>query len=146
MSRSKQHGWFRFGPASYAVGLALIVSAAIFNVSLDKLPPKHLYSLPDFLVDPYDRAGPLGLTLCLAGFGMLLVMLGFLGTLRQNSTQSSSVEQVSDSVADAATSSPQGGTTRSSSMVLATQKYVGKRPFEKARSAVASDPPTAAES
>jgi hypothetical protein len=145
MSRSRQHGSFRFGTGAYAVGLALIVSAAIFNVSLDKLPPRHLYSLPDFLVDPYDRAGPMGLTLCLAALGMFLVMLGFLGSFRK-STRSSAGEEVSDSVADAATSSTQGGPTRSSSMVLATQKYVGKRPFKKARTAVAADPPAGDES
>jgi len=134
MSRAQPYGHVRFGVATYSVGLALIASATILNLSLDKLPPKELYSLPDFLVLPYDQAGPMGVTLILAGVGIVLVLLGFLGTILRGKSRVDSEESVDDSTTNAgkASSQPQIATDASSGkgvMVMQTQKYLGKKRY-----------------
>src|SRR5215831_13170327 len=114
MSRAKRS--FQWGTVAYSVGLALIVSAAVLNLCLYKLPPKELYSLPDFLVDPYDRAGPMGLTIFLAALGGFIVLLGVLGTLlRGRSTVRSADDQEADSDSDVKDSTQTGSGKKSSS-------------------------------
>jgi hypothetical protein len=145
MPRSKPQGSFQFGTLTYSVGLALIVSAAILNLTLDKLTLQHLYLLPDFLVDPYEQMGTLGVTLLLGGVGVVLVTLGIMGTLRRGQRSLTSGGFLSDSACDADPSA-QAGDSRAGAVVLATQKYVGKRPFDKARSAVVAAPAEPVES
>ena len=67
----------RFAPIAYSIGLATIFSATVLNLCLHKLEPKHLYALPSFVVEPYEAAGSMGVTLVLAGIGLFIMMLGY---------------------------------------------------------------------
>src|SRR5215471_2662826 len=143
MSRAKRS--FQWGTVAYSLGLSLIVSAAVLNLCLYKLPPKELYSLPDFLVDPYDRAGPMGLTIFLAALGGFIVLLGVLGTLlRGRSAVRSADGQETDG--DSGANDLTGSGKKSSStpvvvdsssgqavMVLETQKYFTRKPAKAGR-------------
>jgi len=135
MPRAHSHRSFQFGTLTYSVGLALIVSAAVLNLCLDKLTLQHLYKLPDFLVEPYEQMGNMGVTLVLGGVGLLLVTLGILGTMRRGRVSHTSASYLSDSSCEVAPSG-KSSSFQIGAVELETQKYVGKRPFEKARSCV----------
>ena len=62
------------GQFGNSVGLAVIFSATVLNLCLHKLEPKHLYALPSFVVEPYERAGSMGVTLVFAAIGLFRVL------------------------------------------------------------------------
>src|SRR4051794_27951547 len=86
MPRDTKNSTSRISAVAYSLGLAVIFSATILNFCLHKLPPKHLYSLPSFIVEPYEEGGNLGVTLTLAGFGLFLLLLGYLSTFMTGKT------------------------------------------------------------
>ena len=123
----------RFTPIAYSIGLAIIFSATVLNLCLHKLEPKHLYSLPSFLVEPYEQAGSMGVTVFLAGVGVFIMGLGFLSSLMTGrSTRSGGrVTPEADEVAvysDPRIAVPTASTSSSGAMVLETTKYLGKKP------------------
>jgi hypothetical protein len=123
----------RFSPIAYSVGLAIIFSATVLNLCLHKLEPRHLYSLPSFLIDPYERAGSLGVTLMLAGFGLFVMMLGCLSSLLSGTTSRSGGRPTAETVDDTTYSDPRiavppPATASSGTMMLETTKYMGKKP------------------
>jgi len=133
MSRDKQPSMPRFSAIAYSIGLAIIFSATILNFCLHKLPPKHLYSLPSFIVDPYEQGGNLGVTLTLAGFGLFLMVLGYLNTLLSPGTSRSGGHTAVDAACAPDYSDPRIAVTTSAgsssgTMVLETTKYLGKKP------------------
>jgi hypothetical protein len=123
----------RFAPIAYSIGLAIIFSATVLNLCLHKLEPKHLYSLPSFLVEPYERAGSLGVTLVLAGVGVMIMGLGYASSLLGGkSTRTGgrvTVEPEGAEVySDPRIAVPTTTTSSSGAMVLETTKYLGKKP------------------
>lgn len=130
MSRSKRRH-SRFGVIAYSVGLSLILAAAILNVCLSKLSLQHLYLLPDFLVEPYEQAGELGVTLFFAGLGLLVILAGFLHMLILGKASRSSVSEEQTDADESAASSSQTKVAMDISsgnglMVLETSKYLTK--------------------
>jgi hypothetical protein len=123
----------RFAPIAYSLGLAIIFSATVLNLCLHKLEPKHLYSLPSFLVDPYERGGSLGVTLVLAGCGLFIMILGYLSTYLSGRTSRSGGLLTAEGAEEMAYSDPRieipgAATSSSGTMVLETTKYLGKKP------------------
>ena len=105
MSRSKRRH-SRFGVIAYSVGLSLIVAATILNLTLGKLSLQDLYRLPDFLVEPYEAMGPLGVTLSVGGLGLAAILAGFLDMfIRGWVSRGSAEEDPSDTSAPTASSS-----------------------------------------
>ena len=133
MSNPARTSNYRFVAISYSIGLSLIFSASVLNLCLHKLPPKHLYSLPSWLVSPYEQAGPIGVTLFVAGLGFLLVLLGVLGTFVSGSSSRSGRTATLDSSGELNYSNPGISTPTEVScpggmMALETFKYMGKKP------------------
>jgi hypothetical protein len=133
MLRDKQPSTSRFSVVAYSLGLAIIFSATILNFCLHKLPPKHLYSLPSFIVEPYEQGGNLGVTLTLAGFGLFLMVLGYISTLTSGGTTRTGGHTAVDSACAPDYSDPRITVTTaagssSGTMVLETGKYLGKKP------------------
>jgi hypothetical protein len=123
----------RFAPIAYSLGLAIIFSATVLNLCLHKLEPKHFYSLPSFLVDPYERAGSLGVTLVLAGCGLFIMLLGYLSTYlggRTSRTGGLATAEDAEEIAysDPRIDVPSAASSSSGTMVLETTKYLGKKP------------------
>ena len=82
-------------------GLPIIFSATVLNLCLHKLEPKHLYSLPSFVVEPYEQAGSMGVTLVLAGVGLFIMVLGYLSAhLSGRSTRSGAASHRSNQAED----------------------------------------------
>lgn len=133
MLREKQPSSSRLAPIAYSLGLAIIFSATVLNLCLYKLPPKHLYSLPSFLTEPYEQAGSLGVTLVLAGFGLFIMALGYLSTMFGGKTTRSGGHTAADSACEMTYSDPRisvrsPATASSGTMTLETTKYLGKKP------------------
>jgi hypothetical protein len=135
MTRETKPKSSRFSAIAYSVGLAIIFSATILNLCLHKLPPKHFYQLPSFLVEPYERAGNMGVTLVLAGFGLFIVLLGFLGQILAarssrtgGFTAADGTQQEQETAYSDPRIAPPTATASSGTMVLETTKYLGKKP------------------
>src|SRR5262245_56137493 len=133
MKPAEQSDSSRFTPIAYSVGLAIIFSATVLNLCLHKLEPKHLYSLPSFLVDPYEQAGSLGVTLFLAGVGVFIMGLGYLSSLLSGKSSRSGgrVTPEPDEAAvysDPRIAVPPASSSSNGAMVLETTKYLGKKP------------------
>lgn len=133
MLPEKQEPSSRLAPIAYSLGIAIIFSATVMNLCLHKLPPKHLYQLPSFLVEPYEQGGNLGVTLVLAGIGLGIMGLGYLSTYFTGHTTRSGGHAKLESAPEIAYSDPRidvpsPGTSSSGTMVLETTKYLGKKP------------------
>src|SRR4029453_2005692 len=123
----------RFTPIAYSIGLAIIFSATVLNLCLHKLEPKHLYALPSFVVEPYERAGSLGVTLVLAGIGLFIMFLGYVssqlcGRTTRTGGQTTPEPGEETTYSDPRISVPTTATSSSGAMVLETTKYLGKKP------------------
>jgi hypothetical protein len=144
MKPVEQSDTSRFTPIAYSIGLAIIFSATVLNLCLHKLEPKHLYSLPSFLVEPYERAGSLGVTVVLAGVGVFIMGLGYLSSLLsgRSSRTGGRVTPEPDEAAvysDPRIAVPASSTSSSGAMVLETTKYLGKKPSALPGATVFSD-------
>jgi hypothetical protein len=123
----------RFTPIAYSIGLATIFSATVLNLCLHKLEPKHLYALPSFVVEPYEQAGAMGVTLVLAGLGLFIMFLGYVSSQLCGRTTRTGGQTTPESMEETAYSDPRitlpvTATSSSGSMVLETTKYLGKKP------------------
>jgi hypothetical protein len=130
MAARAQQSHLGFGAITYSVGLALIVAAAIFNLSLHKLSLQHLYLLPDFLVEPYEQAGAMGVTLFFAGLGVFIILVGFLhGAVFGRKTIDSLDEPEPEPESNGKGSSKIAVEASGNGvMVLDSAKYLGRRP------------------
>ena len=122
----------RFTPIAYSLGLAIIFSATVLNLWLHKLEPQHLYALPSFVVEPYDRAGSMGVTLVLAGLGLFIMFLGYVtaqlsGRSTRSGGQTTSEPTEETTYSDPRISVPSAATSSSGTMVLEAAKYLGRR-------------------
>ena len=122
----------RFAPIAYSIGLATIFSATVLNLCLHKLEPKHLYALPSFVVEPYEAAGSMGVTLVLAGIGLFIMFLGYVSsqlTGRSSRTGGRVTREPGEETvySDPRISVPTAGTSSSGTMMLETTKYLGKK-------------------
>jgi len=123
----------RFTPIAYSIGLATIFSATVLNLCLHKLEPKHLYALPSFVVEPYEAAGSMGVTLVLAGIGLFIMFLGYLSSRLSGRSSRTGGRTTAETGAEAVYSDPRisvptAATSSSGTMVLETTKYLGKKP------------------
>jgi hypothetical protein len=121
----------RFAPIAYSIGLAIIFSATILNLCLHKLEPRHFYLLPSFLVEPYEQAGSLGVTLVLAGIGLFIMVLGYVSAQLRGGTTRSGGQSTAQLSEEATYSDPRISvpitTSSSGTMILETTKYLGKK-------------------
>jgi hypothetical protein len=121
----------RFAPIAYSIGLAIIFSATVLNLCLHKLEPRHFYLLPSFLVEPYEQAGSMGVTLVLAGIGLFILVLGYASAQLHGGSTRSGGQLTAQSAEETTYSDPRISvpTTTSSSgtMALETTKYLGKK-------------------
>jgi hypothetical protein len=133
MKTADQTEGSRFTPIAYSLGLAIIFSATVLNLCLHKLEPKHLYALPSFVVEPYEQAGAMGVTLVLAGLGLFIMFLGYVSSQLYGRTTRTGGQTTPEPGAETAYSDPRisvptTSTSSSGSMALETTKYLGKKP------------------
>jgi len=132
----------RFTPIAYSLGLAIIFSATVLNLCLYKLPPKHLHALPSVLVDTYEQGGNLGVTLMLAGVGVIIMALGYVSSILCGHTTRTGGHATLESAVEVPTyvdprvDIPSPATASSGTMILDTAKYLGKKPSALPGSAV----------
>jgi hypothetical protein len=135
MAARARQSYLGFGAITYSIGLALIFAAVIFNLSLHKLSLQHLYLLPDFLVEPYEQAGPMGVTLFFAGLGVFVIIVGFLhGAIRGHATVDLPEQPEVEPEGSGKGSSQKIAVEASGNgvMVLDTAKYLGRKPVRRA--------------
>jgi hypothetical protein len=136
MALHNQRTQYRFVPAAYSLGLAVIFSATVLNLCLHRLPAKHLYLLPDILTERYDRAGNLGVTTLLVGIGGSLIMVGVIGSYLSGRSSRTGGRGLADcptpntpmSYSDPGLITPSDARASSGTMVLQTMKYMGAKP------------------